>query len=135
MAVHAAVGAGADAGGARCAGECVLDLGCGIGGPAFQMAELYKGTCGWVACVWAPSRRDRPCGCRATAVAVLGIDSSTDLVSEANRSLEVQKVGTSVTFACGDVTTAALARDSFDVLFSRDLLQHVKVLWPRVCDR
>ena len=80
-------------------GMRVLDVGCGIGGGDFLMAELY-------------------------GVEVVGIDLSTNMVNIAKQRAAA-KPGLSVTFEVRDATTTEFEPESFDVVYSRDTLLHI----------
>ena len=82
------------------AGQKVLDVGCGIGGGDFYMAETYD-------------------------VHVLGIDLSINMVSFAIE----RAIGRScsVEFEVADCTTKEYAENTFDVIYSRDTILHIQV--------
>ncbi|NP_001414863.1 phosphoethanolamine N-methyltransferase 1 isoform 2 [Triticum aestivum] len=81
------------------AGQKVLDVGCGIGGGDFYMAETYD-------------------------VHVLGIDLSINMVSFAIE----RAIGRScsVEFEVADCTTKEYAENTFDVIYSRDTILHIQ---------
>jgi len=80
-------------------GQHVLDVGCGIGGGCFFMAEKY--------------------GVRA-----LGLDLSTNMVGIAlERSLNLKL---DVTFAIADATKVEFPESTFDVVYSRDTILHIQ---------
>ncbi|XVF50469.1 hypothetical protein PTKIN_Ptkin04bG0103700 [Pterospermum kingtungense] len=80
-------------------GQKVLDVGCGIGGGDFYMAEKFD-------------------------VHVVGIDLSTNMISFA---LE-QAIGRncSVEFEVADCTKKSYPNNSFDVIYSRDTILHIQ---------
>ncbi|KAK4779042.1 hypothetical protein SAY86_006570 [Trapa natans] len=80
-------------------GQKVLDVGCGIGGGDFYMAEKYE-------------------------VEVLGIDLSVNMISLA---LE-HSIGLKcpVEFEVADCTTKEFPENSFDVIYSRDTILHIQ---------
>ncbi|MGI9278616.1 MAG: methyltransferase domain-containing protein [Endozoicomonas sp.] len=80
-------------------GQKVLDIGSGIGGSAFYMAKTY-------------------------GVEVTGIDLSQNMVEIAKKQEEQKTLP--VHFIHGDIMTLDLAPDSFDVIYSRDTLLHIK---------
>ncbi|KAK3134922.1 hypothetical protein QOZ80_5BG0412480 [Eleusine coracana subsp. coracana] len=77
----------------------VLDVGCGIGGGDFYMAENYD-------------------------VHVLGIDLSINMVSFAIERAIGRKC--SVEFEVADCTTKDYPENSFDVIYSRDTILHIQ---------
>lgn len=83
------------------AGIKVLDVGCGIGGSDFYLAEEYGAT-------------------------VLGLDLSTTCLALANERL-AQKPGLEklCTFELGDACAKDYPAESFDLIYSRDALLHV----------
>jgi len=81
-------------------GQKVLDVGCGIGGGDFYMAENYD-------------------------VHVLGIDLSVNMVSFAIEHAIGRKC--SVEFEVADCTTKDYPENSFDVIYSRDTILHIQV--------
>lgn len=89
-------------------GQCVLDVGAGIGGQAFYMAETYQ-------------------------VHVTGIDYSNNMVSVARERLEQQspEVKNLVEFHTVDVNNEDLPEGKFDVVHCRDVMMHIsgKKLW------
>ncbi|CAD6332990.1 unnamed protein product [Miscanthus lutarioriparius] len=80
-------------------GQKVLDVGCGIGGGDFYMAENYD-------------------------VHVLGIDLSVNMVSFAIEHAIGRKC--SVEFEVADCTTKDYPENSFDVIYSRDTILHIQ---------
>lgn len=81
-------------------GEKVLDVGCGIGGGNFYMAEKY-------------------------GVSVLGIDLSANMVLRAIEN-SMEKPDLDVTFEIADATKVEYAPNSFDVIYSRDTILHIE---------
>ena len=81
-------------------GDRVLDVGCGIGGGDFYMAEKY-------------------------GASVVGIDLSTNMVNFALERAQ-QKKGLNVEFEICDATTKEYPPESFDVVYSRDTILHIK---------
>eukprot|EP00299_Pterocystis_sp_00344_P016732 c8396_g1_i1.p1 GENE.c8396_g1_i1~~c8396_g1_i1.p1 ORF type:complete len:507 (-),score=114.77 c8396_g1_i1:23-1543(-) len=80
-------------------GEHVIDVGSGIGGGAFYMAEKYK-------------------------VRVLGLDLSTNMVGIAlDRSINAKL---DVTFEIADATQVLFPDGVFDVVYSRDTILHIE---------
>lgn len=85
-------------------GDHVLDVGCGIGGSAFYMAEKYN-------------------------VRVTGIDLSSNMISIAyERASELKNYDTRslIQFEIGDITKRNFPEASFDVIYSRDCILHIK---------
>lgn len=82
------------------AGQAVLDIGCGIGGSAFYMAEKFD-------------------------VNVTGMDLSTNMI---NIALErANEIGDNrVQFEVADATKREYAPQSVDVVYSRDTILHIK---------
>ncbi|KAK9106054.1 hypothetical protein Scep_022898 [Stephania cephalantha] len=80
-------------------GQKVLDVGCGIGGGDFYMAENFD-------------------------VEVLGIDLSINMVSFALERAIGRKC--SVEFEVADCTTKEYPDNSFDVIYSRDTILHIQ---------
>ncbi|GMH44018.1 hypothetical protein BSKO_11952 [Bryopsis sp. KO-2023] len=79
-------------------GEHVLDVGCGIGGGNFYMAEKY-------------------------GVSVLGVDLSVNMFMVAlERSLQKDL---DVVFEVADITKREYPKQSFDVVYSRDTILHI----------
>lgn len=81
-------------------GEKVLDVGAGIGGSAFHMAEKY-------------------------GASVLGIDLSTNMIAiafERAHDIGLQNV----TFEVADATTRQFPDSAFDVVYSRDTILHIE---------
>ncbi|CAF0810541.1 unnamed protein product [Rotaria sordida] len=79
----------------------VLDVGCGIGGGDFYMAETY--------------------GC-----SVIGVDLSTNMVSIAyERLMSMSANKLKVSFEIGDVLHHEFKANSFDVVYSRDTILHI----------
>lgn len=83
------------------AGERVLDVGCGIGGGAFYMAEEYD-------------------------VEVVGVDLSINMISFALERSIGRKCA--IEFEVGDCTKIQYPEASFDVIYSRDTILHIQVL-------
>uniref|UniRef100_A0A0D9V4H2 phosphoethanolamine N-methyltransferase n=1 Tax=Leersia perrieri TaxID=77586 RepID=A0A0D9V4H2_9ORYZ len=81
-------------------GQKVLDVGCGIGGGDFYMAEKYD-------------------------VHVVGIDLSINMVSFALERAIGRKC--SVEFEVADCTTKTYPDNTFDVIYSRDTILHIQV--------
>jgi len=81
-------------------GQKVLDVGCGIGGGDFYMAENYD-------------------------VHVRGIDLSVNMVSFAIERAIGRKC--SVEFEVADCTTKDYPENSFDVIYSVDTILHIQV--------
>jgi len=83
-------------------GDRVLDVGCGIGGSAFYMAENY-------------------------GVQVLGVDLSRNMLGIAKDRLtrKPQAIQDKVTFNLQDITKQDYAPGSFTVIYSRDALIHI----------
>jgi len=83
-------------------GSRVLDVGCGIGGSAFYMAEKYGAT-------------------------VLAIDLSTNMIAigRDRRSKQPTHVQDKVSFECGDILEQSYPAGSFDVIYSRDTILHI----------
>ncbi|KAK4744169.1 hypothetical protein SAY87_010481 [Trapa incisa] len=80
-------------------GQKVLDVGCGIGGGDFYMAEKYEAE-------------------------VLGIDLSVNMISFAlERAIGLK---CSVEFEVADCTTKEYPENSFDVIYSRDTILHIQ---------
>ncbi|KAL8153552.1 hypothetical protein V2J09_011312 [Rumex salicifolius] len=80
-------------------GQKVLDVGCGIGGGDFYMAETYD-------------------------VEVLGIDLSVNMISFAiERAIGLQ---CAVEFEVADCTKKTYPDNSFDVIYSRDTILHIQ---------
>ncbi|KAG8086294.1 hypothetical protein GUJ93_ZPchr0010g10943 [Zizania palustris] len=79
-------------------GQKVLDVGCGIGGGDFYMAEKYDAH-------------------------VLGIDLSINMVSFAIERAIGRKC--SVEFEVSDCTTKSYPENTFDVVYSRDTILHI----------
>ena len=81
-------------------GQKVLDVGCGIGGGDFYMAENFN-------------------------VDVVGIDLSINMVSFAlERAIGLN---CSVEFEVADCTKKTYTENSFDVIYSRDTILHIQV--------
>lgn len=81
------------------AGEKVLDVGCGIGGGDFYIAE-------------------------STEAYVHGIDLSVNMVLLALERAQEQKQ-TLVSFEIADCTTSEFSEETYDVIYSRDTLLHI----------
>ncbi|RWW32601.1 hypothetical protein GW17_00002717, partial [Ensete ventricosum] len=80
-------------------GQKVLDVGCGIGGGDFYMAENFD-------------------------VDVVGIDLSINMVSFALERAIGRKC--SVEFEVGDCTKKTYPENTFDVIYSRDTILHIQ---------
>lgn len=80
--------------------QLVLDVGCGLGGAAFLMAQKY--------------------GAHVTAM-----DLSSNMITSALERASEYKDGV-VQFEVADVTKREFPKESFDVIFSRDTLLHIK---------
>jgi len=83
-------------------GSRVLDVGCGIGGSAFYMAEKYGAT-------------------------VVAIDLSTNMLAIGRDRLNKlpTNIQEKVSFEFGDITEQTYAAGSFDVIYSRDTILHI----------
>lgn len=81
-------------------GQNVLDVGCGIGGGDFYMADKYD-------------------------VHVVGIDLSINMVSFALERAIGRKC--SVEFEVADCTKKTYPDNTFDVIYSRDTILHIQV--------
>jgi phosphoethanolamine N-methyltransferase len=79
-------------------GARVLDIGSGIGGPAFFLESQY--------------------GCRVT-----GVDLCEDIFTIAKKRIAIR--GSEVNFLLGDILNMDFAPNSFDVIMSRDTLLHI----------
>lgn len=79
----------------------VLDLGCGLGGPARLLADRI--------------------GCRVT-----GIDLSPDRVRDARELTRLVSLSDKVTINHGDMTRAPVQPQSFDVIWGQDAWMHVQ---------
>ncbi|GAB6027179.1 hypothetical protein CHUAL_013932 [Chamberlinius hualienensis] len=83
-------------------GQTVLDVGCGIGGSAFFMAKKY-------------------------GVSVHGVDLSSNMITIAlerqAKSLIDHKI---VSFEISDITQQNCEENSYDVIYSRDTILHIK---------
>lgn len=82
-------------------GEKVLDVGCGIGGGDFYMAEKYD-------------------------VHVVGIDLSVNMITLAFERAIGRKCA--VEFEVADCTVKTYPEESFDVIYSRDTILHIQVI-------
>lgn len=84
-------------------GQKVLDVGCGIGGGDFYMAEDFN-------------------------VEVVGIDLSINMISIAL----VRAIGRNrlVEFEVADCTKKTYPDSTFDVIYSRDTILHIQVIIP-----
>jgi len=81
-------------------GQKVLDVGCGIGGGDFYIAENFD-------------------------VEVVAIDLSINMISLAiERAIGLKYA---VEFECVDCTKKTYPEKTFDVIYSRDTLLHIKV--------
>ena len=85
-------------------GQTVLDVGCGIGGSAFHMAQNY-------------------------GVNVLGIDLSENMLNIAKERLITERSkfpdNVKVSFELSDATKRNFPENSFDVIYSRDCILHI----------
>lgn len=82
------------------AGEEILDVGCGIGGPARHLAERY--------------------GCRVT-----GIDLTAEFVRTATRLSERVGLGERVTFVAGDALDLPFPAASFDLVWTQHAAMNI----------
>lgn len=83
-------------------GSHILDIGSGIGGHSFLMAELFKAT-------------------------VHGIDLSQNMMEIARKYLETRPhLKDRVTFEIKDCTNCEFPDNSFDLIYSRDTLLHIE---------
>lgn len=82
-------------------GQRVLDIGCGIGGGDFYMAQQY-------------------------GVAVHGVDLSVNMVLLALERAFTQHKNSKVSFEIADVTTCEVKDGSYDVIYSRDTILHIQ---------
>jgi phosphoethanolamine N-methyltransferase len=80
-------------------GVRVLDVGSGIGGAAFHLAESY-------------------------GAVVTGVDLSEEMVAIARERARASRAGDSVTFLLADILTVPL-EGRFDIVWSRDALMHI----------
>ena len=81
-------------------GQKVLDVGCGVGGGDFYMAENFD-------------------------VEVIGIDLSINMISLAiERAIGLNYA---VEFDCADCYRKTYPENTFDVIYTRDTMLHVKV--------
>ncbi|XP_019421912.1 PREDICTED: phosphoethanolamine N-methyltransferase 1-like [Lupinus angustifolius] len=81
------------------AGQKVLDVGCGVGGGDFYMAEKFD-------------------------VEVVGVDLSINMIS-----LAIERAighNYTVEFECADCTRKTYPENTFDVIYSRDAMLHIK---------
>ena len=81
-------------------GQRILDVGCGIGGSAFYFANEF-------------------------GASVHGIDLSSNMINIANKKKEKMAIK-NVTFDITDCTTAEFEDESFDVIYSREVILHIK---------
>lgn len=81
-------------------GQKVLDVGCGIGGGDFYMAENFN-------------------------VEVVGIDLSINMISIALE--RAVGLNCAVEFEVADCTTITYPDNAFDVIYSRDTILHIQV--------
>ncbi|MFM1921293.1 MAG: hypothetical protein RLZZ303_2927 [Candidatus Hydrogenedentota bacterium] len=81
-------------------GQTVLDVGSGVGGSAFYMAETY-------------------------GVAVHGVDLLGGLVEQANQRA-VERGLEKVRFTQGDIMTADIPEGAYDLVYSRDALLYIE---------
>lgn len=88
------------AAGGLTAEQLVLDIGCGVGGPALRLAEAV--------------------GCR-----VVGIDLVESSIEIANASAERRGLSDLTDFVSGDAVRLPWADDSFDVVWGQDAWCHV----------
>lgn len=83
-------------------GQKVLDVGCGVGGHSFYMAEECD-------------------------VEVLGVDLSVNMMTVASQHLsERPHLQNKVKFVICDITRAVYDENSFDAIYSRDTLLHIE---------
>ena len=84
-------------------GDNVLDVGCGIGGSVFHMAQTYNAN-------------------------VHGIDLSRNMINLARQSASqmVFPKGVSVSFEIGDATAREFPENSFDLIYSRGVILHIQ---------
>lgn len=81
-------------------GQKVLDVGCGVGGGDFYMAENFN-------------------------VEVVGLDLSINMISLAiERAIGLN---CAVEFECADCTKKTYPENTFDVIYTRDAMLHIKV--------
>jgi len=80
----------------------VLDVGCGIGGSAFYIADKY-------------------------GAKVHGVDLSTNMISMAIKyqGEMAERVRKNVTFEMNDITKQTFEPNTFDVIYSRDTILHI----------
>ncbi|MFK7772055.1 MAG: class I SAM-dependent methyltransferase [Saprospiraceae bacterium] len=79
----------------------LLDVGCGIGGPARMLADEY--------------------GCQVT-----GIDLSQEFIRTATNLSELIKLSDKTNFVCGDATELPFENKSFDVVWTQHVQMNVK---------
>jgi phosphoethanolamine N-methyltransferase len=90
-------------------GMNILDIGSGLGGEAFYFAERYHAT-------------------------VLGLDCSQEMVDISTERKE-RKRFPNVTFQQGDIRTAVLPKDTFDLAWTRDCILYIAAkhfVWKNV---
>ncbi|CAL8468305.1 g7845 [Coccomyxa elongata] len=80
--------------------ERVLDVGCGIGGGDFYMAAKF-------------------------GAFVHGVDLSVNMVTTALERTVASVNGQKVSFEIADITTCEMAKESYDVVYSRDTILHI----------
>ena len=81
-------------------GDKVLDVGCGIGGGDFYLAEKFGASC-------------------------YGVDLSENVIKIAQNKLKDVDVK-NVEFDVADITTINIPDESYDVIYSRDTILHIK---------
>jgi phosphoethanolamine N-methyltransferase len=86
-------------------GQKVLDIGCGTGGGDFYMAEKY-------------------------GAEVHGIDLSVNMISIALERAVMLPNSIKISFDICDITLTDLPENSFDVIYSRDSILHIKEKLP-----
>lgn len=80
-------------------GMTLLDIGSGLGGAAFHLAERFS-------------------------VEVVGIDTAAKMIDLAQARRRSEDPAGRTRFILGDIHTAALHPDSFDIIYSRDVLMY-----------
>lgn len=87
--------------GLKLQGRRVLDVGCGIGGPAFLLASKY-------------------------GAHVVGIDIEPQLIDECRRRAEKQGLSKNCEFLCVEPGPLAFDDDSFDIVFSTGVIMQIE---------